>query len=810
MITDIQSFLDEAYHRIYAQAPKLFPEFDFRPTTQGSGYRSNNHHKIDGTEGEAFGVVYYYAATPFGFKDYTRGFITIYNYLKQRDQLEDYQVLGRIAELSGKPLPNQSLNRADKEEYRKQARQSELLEACNTFFVNCLSHKNNKLAQTTRAEQLRKYLTEDRKFKAIHFRLPETKHVKTSSKMELGFMPGWKALMAHLKQLEYTTQEIQENLKFNRAVGYTHTLAIPYRNIMGEIKGFAFRNIYHKKGDKSPKYLYSVGLKRSSILFGLRRMKANQDLVLVEGLLDAMNANANGLEPVVAIGSASLSIGQVDVILRSKVRSVTLCLDNDNAGKLGVDHAIKKLQEQIGRLEIYVAQLTTVKDLDELITKQGIEAAQNLIQSAIPLAVYWGEKFLSEAKELIAIQSVKKASKLLDQLLPKITDIELKLKDRISINRFRAVILPVLERFQLNPAVLDDNIQRHFHDKQQQRYLGLLLRLHRRIGDAIALGNVAEVERLYTKGFRELKVNAPELGYHQLKKTTSWSDLQQQLKNTPTAIPTGFQWQLGNKEQTWDIPPGTLNALLAPSGHGKTVFLCNLLINVLKNKPDVKIHFFAHKEAKEQLLLKCLNTFLEMDLDENNHQFLVNYFQNPSQYETQSDYELLSRKSKWFFTNYLQNSQLQIHTENYTTRQLLQAVSYLWQTKSADLILIDDYQQLLLNDANQGANFEWQLYKLSQKTKIPIFLSQSVQTNINNVNFFNIKTHETLNSLANQIFTLWNSKLENINLDLSKTTRIKKKHKVSLKCVKDNQGGLLGAQLFLTHFPNRDKLYKIQ
>lgn len=118
--------------------------------------------------------------------------------------------------------------------------------------------------------------------------------------------------------------------------------------------------------ENMPKYLYTSGLKRSEILFGIEHIpKECTRVALVEGSLDAIWLNAHGI-PAVALLGASLSLSQASS-LRKRFTEVVMALDNDEAG-----HNAEKLAvNALSKMRIYCIELPDkVKDVQELNSDQ--------------------------------------------------------------------------------------------------------------------------------------------------------------------------------------------------------------------------------------------------------------------------------------------------------------------------------------------------------------------------------------------------------------------------------------------------------
>jgi DNA primase len=106
-------------------------------------------------------------------------------------------------------------------------------------------------------------------------------------------------------------------------------VVIPARDEMSRLVGFIGRSI---REEVQPKYLYSKGFPRKSVLFNLNRAKKYNEVVVVEGSVDAMKIHESGFPNVVATLGASVTEGHV-ALLRKYFDKVIIFPDNDDAGK---------------------------------------------------------------------------------------------------------------------------------------------------------------------------------------------------------------------------------------------------------------------------------------------------------------------------------------------------------------------------------------------------------------------------------------------------------------------------------------------
>ena len=113
---------------------------------------------------------------------------------------------------------------------------------------------------------------------------------------------------------------------------------IPIRYSNGNLVGYVSRRL-----NTLPKYLYNTGLKKSQLLFGADKITRAEYVCITEGSLDAMWLQQNG-HPAVGLLGIHLSRRQFDLAKQLPTNEFILCLDNDNAGQIGLEKALKQLR----------------------------------------------------------------------------------------------------------------------------------------------------------------------------------------------------------------------------------------------------------------------------------------------------------------------------------------------------------------------------------------------------------------------------------------------------------------------------------
>lgn len=76
------------------------------------------------------------------------------------------------------------------------------------------------------------------------------------------------------------------------------------------------------------------------------------------------------------------------------------------------------------------------------------------------------------------------------------------------------------------------------------------------------------------------------------------------VQNSGPGLDTGYE----NLDRAGVVfPRGAITAVFAPVGHGKTTFLLNLLVTMLKTKPDLGFVYLSYKEPRAQVALKIIH-----------------------------------------------------------------------------------------------------------------------------------------------------------------------------------------------------------
>ncbi len=270
----------------------------------------------------------------------------------------------------------------------------------------------------------------------------------TARQFQLGFGPdAWRSLSDHLLQRGYARDELLElGLIIVRDDGGHHDrfrnrLVIPIRDARGRVVGFGGRIL----GEGQPKYLNSPQsplFNKSHLLYGLDLAKgairAQGEVVVVEGYMDVMQAHQAGFGNVVASMGTALTEHQLGQLKRLTKRYV-LALDPDLAGDQGTLRGLTVARQTLDRetvpvptakgwiryesrldADIRIVTLPEDQDPDDLI-REAPEQWRLLVERSIPIVDYYFQIVTSDL-DLNAAKDKSEAVRRLEPVISEIRD----------------------------------------------------------------------------------------------------------------------------------------------------------------------------------------------------------------------------------------------------------------------------------------------------------------------------------------------------------------------------------------------------
>jgi hypothetical protein len=584
MYTELKDYLSyELYPALYESLDEedVLEEFKFKKN--GSRYVSTTANKHSGRTGKTKGQVIIYENNPSYLIDHseTPSSQDILDYVQNIQSGEDigfFNAINKLAAMAKVKAYSRELSEEEKEEYKKQQRAAKVWEAVVNYCIQCI----NDVQYKEEAAPVINYLINKRKY---------TAHDLTA--MQLGYLPAKAGLFTYLKKEGITDEEITNIIKLSDNAGATHKLTIPIRNAAGKITGLAIRNVNHVEG-QGYKYLYTTGLKKTEALFNLYTKAKNKRVVLVEGQLDAAIVQARGYEyaSVAAIGGKSISRQQVNHLIKAGAEEVYICLDNEE----GTAPDLKKTVDALIEIEelgdkIYIVQLPAgIKDVDQLVTLQGIEAFNDAVKRSAAYYRYYADKRIAQ------YDNEEHSDKAVQDLTDDILRIATAIKNPILREDLKSLFINGLQSagIQASEEAFKAAVDRiKYKDDQAKQNEELKAEL-KKAEDKRKAGDVAGAITQLGDRLRSIKLRDKFTEFQQLESIIdSEAEIMKRIMNQPDSVGTGYTIQIERQTEEIKLKASQITIIAAPSGHGKTAFLINAGINIIKNYPAKEVYLFT-------------------------------------------------------------------------------------------------------------------------------------------------------------------------------------------------------------------------
>lgn len=265
----------------------------------------------------------------------------------------------------------------------------------------------------------------------------------TVARFGIGYASGRGELIAHLKKLGYTEEEmVQARLAGKNERGYypyfRSRVMFPIIDTAGSVIGFGGRVTDNGK----PKYLNTpetVAFNKGRNLFALNYAKnhCEEGFILCEGYMDVIALHAAGFKNAVATLGTALTQEQARLIKRYTGK-VILSYDGDGAGQNATDRASRILTE--AGLDVRILRLKDAKDPDEYIKLFGADAFRSLLKGSETKLDFIMENVLAKYDVATDDGKIKAANALCAEIASLYSAVEqelytVKVSERLGISR---------------------------------------------------------------------------------------------------------------------------------------------------------------------------------------------------------------------------------------------------------------------------------------------------------------------------------------------------------------------------------------
>lgn len=225
----------------------------------------------------------------------------------------------------------------------------------------------------------------------------------------LGYAPGRRQLVTHLRSLGYSEKEmIEANVAVRGSQGindrFFNRVMFPINDVRGDCIAFGGRVI----GQGEPKYLNTCDtpiFHKSEVLFALDKAKARMtstgDAIVVEGYTDVIALHEAGFTNVVATLGTSLTRQHIRLLSHHAKSRIIYLFDGDEAGQRAADRALQFIDSSItpeagfSRVDLCAVTLPDGLDPAEFIAAHGADAFKEVLDGAVPLIKFGIDRRLS-------------------------------------------------------------------------------------------------------------------------------------------------------------------------------------------------------------------------------------------------------------------------------------------------------------------------------------------------------------------------------------------------------------------------------
>ena len=601
--------------------------------------------------------------------------------------------------------------------------------------------------------------------------------------MELGAYTSRKALQEYLRGKGYTEKEIKDSGLLSSGFGEDYQLAFLWRDASGRAIGMVGRSIL--SGDELkdrgiPKYKYSYGMQKDQGLIGFTSARGSEQIVLLEGVLDALYLNNKGFKSV-AVGGTSLSASQLEALQLAGCKEILLAMDMDEAGQRATEKLIKSLTGS--SLRAYVVSLPDgFKDADELIRERGAEA----FQEAVKQAQRWPSWL---ARRIISRHEIS-TDRGMDKALEEAVEVYSQIDDAILKRGFSDSLEEATGLTEEELAGRLDQASQMASRKRTQAVLESQLQDIQKKAEA---GDLIGTETGMEKALREIRT----VRGLKMPEPYSLEGLTGDILEAHDSLKTGWD----NLDRIAKIPAGALTIIAGRPGQGKTTFQLNLLSNLLQLYPDKRFYYFSYEESRMAIALKLIMIEAGVILNQNsNYEAYINYMKTKRGSQETSDRRIehaLERYEKLTLTE-----RLLLCDDMYPVDDLATVISLLDQRGDTGAVIVDYIQRISPGESQSQRYLDIKLISSrlldrAVKLGIPIILGAQLKraTESNEPRLDNLRESGDIEQDANLVLSLYTPAIEEMEKS-ENDYRASQKVDMEVSILK-NRGGASGRKITL-------------
>lgn len=249
---------------------------------------------------------------------------------------------------------------------------------------------------------------------------------------------------------------------------------------------------------------------------------------------------------------------------------------------------------------------------------------------------------------------------------------------------------------------------------------------------------------------------------------------EQAVKDLEALLPGSLNSGYKINQEELLLPGGAISVIAGATGHGKTLLLMNIALNVADESPDKKIIFFTYEERETAILQYFLNIYIDKNLNTSNYsnrRILKDYFRTGSlEFIKNENIAFFNQKKEEFFKTYIETGRILIKYVEYTAPEITLAIAHINKKEPTIAGIFIDYFQLLelpsnikkehfLTDRQKELKYICQsLKKTAKETGLPIVLAAQFNRTVTDLTKLlptNIGEAGDIERIVNTLIGLW-------------------------------------------------------
>jgi DNA primase/replicative DNA helicase len=501
-----------------------------------------------------------------------------------------------------------------------------------------------------------------------------------------------------LSQHPEASSEVNEQihtLELSGHFGDNFRSAIPYRDRWGAIAGFSFRATAPKgirvktndgrihenvRWDKTPGF-------EPQDLFNLNACRGYDTILMLEGLPDALILPTLGLKNVVALGNALLTGRHIKGLRSFDVKKVIISFDNEPYKEDQTISGIENTEIAVGLLNntgivsfvIDPPLLSSHKDPDEFVRERGIGPFLELVENAQRGATW-------KAKRIVHKHDIKtdlgRKNALDEALLYWWT-----LRDPIDNAMFKETLRECLG---ISQGVFDEFTEEYHKKKAKERLIRGYQDFFREGERLLVKGDLAALRELLDNRVCDIRAKA----INRAIEPPSFDEYRERLRKGPRR---GFGTGYPSFDRLISIPLAATTIIAARRSHGKTTFLLNLFLNMVRFYKENAFFYFSFEHSADQIISRVINILSDHVFDNNkNIDELEKYLRSEGK-----DILRIEKAVEQFKAFTEGKKRLWIMDEPCFIDELEDTLSYLSKTQDIGAIFIDCIQDVRIKRGHE-------------------------------------------------------------------------------------------------------------